>query len=151
MTERIASHWGWGWQDRFPDAAAVRSLYERVSAALGVSPPEPRAPCPLPEATLPAARAEVPPELAAYCVVDREARIRHAYGRSYRDQVRAFAGDFGSAPDLVALPRSEDDVARVLEWASRENVAVVPYGGGTSVTGGVEPDVGSAYRGTLSL
>jgi alkyldihydroxyacetonephosphate synthase len=151
MTERIASHWGWGWEDRFPDAAALRSLSERVSAALGVSAAEPRGPRPLADVTLPPARGEVPPELAAFCVADREARIRHAYGKSYRDQVRAFAGDFRSAPDLVAIPRSEDDVARVLEWASRENVAVVPFGGGTSVTGGVEPDVGGAYRATLSL
>lgn len=151
MGARTASHWAWGWEDRFPDAAALRALAERVSAGLGVGPPEPRAPCAIADATVPAPRAEVPPALAGLCVADREARIRHTYGRSYRDQVRAFAGDFRGAPDLVALPRSEDDVARVLEWASREGVAVVPFGGGTSVTGGVEPDVGGGYRATLSL
>ena len=145
------SFWGWGFEERFPDAAALASLSARVAAALGVEPPAPRPLPRLADASLPEPRLAVPPGLADFCGGDREARVRHTYGRSYRDQVRGFAGDFRGAPDLVALPRSEDDVARVLEWASRENVAVVPFGGGTSVTGGVEPDVGRGYRGSLSL
>jgi alkyldihydroxyacetonephosphate synthase len=151
MADLTPSFWGWGFEERFPDAAAVASLARRVSAALGVDAPAPRPLPRLADAALPEPRAEVPPELAAFCARDREARVRHTYGKSYRDQVRGFAGDFRGAPDLVALPRSEDEVARVLEWASREGVAVIPFGGGTSVTGGVEPDVGPGYRAALSL
>jgi alkyldihydroxyacetonephosphate synthase len=145
------SFWGWGFEERFPDAAALRSLAARIASALGIDPPAPRPLPRLADARLPEPRAEVPPELARFCTADREARVRHAYGRSYRDQVRGFAGDFRGAPDLVALPRSEEDVARALEWAAREGVAVIPFGGGTSVTGGVEPEVGGGYRATLSL
>jgi alkyldihydroxyacetonephosphate synthase len=145
------SFWGWGFDERFPDAAALASLSSRVAAALGVDAPAPRPLPRLANAALPDARVGVPRELSAFCAGDRETRARHAYGRSYRDQVRGFAGDFRGAPDLVALPRSEDDVARVLEWASRENVAVIPFGGGTSVTGGVEPEVGRGYAASLSL
>jgi alkyldihydroxyacetonephosphate synthase len=54
-------------------------------------------------------------------------------------------------PDLVVFPRSEDDVAAVLDWASSKNVAVVPFGGGSSVVGGVEPIASDTYAGSLAL
>ena len=151
MPSLTPSFWGWGYAERFPDEAALRALAERVAALLGIAPPPPRPAPRIEGATLPASRLGVPASLSPFCDATAEARVRHAYGKSFRDQVRGFAGDFRGAPDLVALPRSEDDVARTLEWASRESVAVVPFGGGTSVTGGVEPDVGSGYRGALSL
>ncbi len=69
---------------------------------------------------------------------DREARIRHAAGRSYPDLLRLRAGDAASAPDAVVLPGSDDEVAAVLERCAAADVAVVPFGGGTSVVGGVE-------------
>ena len=56
-----------------------------------------------------------------------------------------------NAPDVVARPRSEDDVAAVLEWAADAGAAVIPFGGGSSVVGGVEPAVGDGYAGTISL
>ena len=65
--------------------------------------------------------------------------------------MRAFARDFANAPDLVALPQSEADVAAVLDWASQAKVAVIPFGGGSSVVGGVEPAVGDGYAGAVSL
>ena len=65
--------------------------------------------------------------------------------------MRAFARDFANAPDLVALPESEADVAAVLDWASGAKVAVIPFGGGSSVVGGVEPAVGDGYAGAVSL
>ena len=78
-------------------------------------------------------------------------RLLHTYGKSYPETVRAFARDFMSAPDLVALPKSEADVAAVLDWASGAKVAVIPFGGGSSVVGGVEPIVGDGYAGAVSL
>ena len=59
--------------------------------------------------------------------------------------MRAFARDFKNAPDLVALPR-RSRVAAVLEWASGARVAVIPFGGGSSVVGGVEPASASLCR-----
>jgi len=69
---------------------------------------------------------------------DRQARVEHAAGRSYPDLVRLRAGDAGGAPDAVAVPTSTDQVGTLLELCARERVAVVPFGGGTSVVGGVE-------------
>jgi alkyldihydroxyacetonephosphate synthase len=81
---------------------------------------------------------------------DREARILHAAGRGYPDLVRLRSGDALSAPDAVAVPASAAEVRAVLEACSRERVAVVPFGGGTSVVGGVEP-VRDGFAGVISL
>ena len=70
---------------------------------------------------------------------DRLARVSHALGKSYPDLVRIRAGDASSAPDAVVYPGSHDEVLAVLELCSAERIAVTPFGGGTSVVGGVEP------------
>ena len=67
------------------------------------------------------------------------------------ETVRAFHRDFANAPDLVALPNNEADIAAVLDWAAGARVAVIPFGGGSSVVGGVEPVVGDTYSGAVSL
>jgi alkyldihydroxyacetonephosphate synthase len=70
---------------------------------------------------------------------DREARVLHAAGKSYPDLVRQRAGECEDAPDAVVLPRSHAEVRAVIEACADAEVAVVPFGGGTSVVGGVEP------------
>ncbi len=69
-------------------------------------------------------------------------RVSHALGKAYRDVVRGFYGKFEEPPDLVAFPRDESEIEAVLSWAEAEGAAVIPFGGGTSVVGGVEPRVG---------
>jgi alkyldihydroxyacetonephosphate synthase len=76
--------------------------------------------------------------------------VRHAAGRSYPDLVRLRTGDGSGAPDAVLLPASEDEVAAVLAACAEEGVAVVPFGGGTSVVGGVEALRGS-HEAAVSL
>jgi alkyldihydroxyacetonephosphate synthase len=70
---------------------------------------------------------------------DREARVGHAVGRGYVDLVRIRSGDGTNAPDAVVAPASPEQVAGVLRACSDAGLAVVPFGGGTSVVGGVEP------------
>ncbi len=108
-------------------------------------------PVALQEVGLPPARVRAPAELSALCRDDAHARASHSWGKSYSDVVRGFRGRFDHPPDLVVRPRDEGDVERVLEWCASANIAVVPFGGGTSVVGGVEPDVGPAYDGAVSL
>jgi alkyldihydroxyacetonephosphate synthase len=100
---------------------------------------------------LPAARVIPPAALEAICATDPHARASHALGKSYGDIVRGFRGDFPHVPDFVACPRDESDVERLLEWCSAERVAAIPYGGGTSVVGGVEPNIGSSYNGAVTI
>lgn len=78
-------------------------------------------------------------------LVDDEARARHAGGQAYADLVRRRAGDASEAPDAVVLPRDATDVARILRICADDYVAVVPWGGGTSVVGGLD-----AVRGTCT-
>jgi alkyldihydroxyacetonephosphate synthase len=84
-------------------------------------------------------------------VDDPYARARHTYGRGYRDIVRAFRREFSHPPDWVAFPESEEEVIALLDWCTSERVAAVPYGGGSSVVGGVECDPGDDYSGVVSI
>ena len=81
----------------------------------------------------------------------RYERVSHALGKAYRDIVRGFYGRFENPPDLVAFPRDESEIETVLSWAEAEGAAVVPFGGGTSVVGGVEPRVGERPVVSLDL
>ncbi len=140
---RARSFWAWGYQDRFPDAEARAQLGAQLFALLGLEgpPPPPRDAPTLAGARVPAPRVDVPPALASFCTSAREDRVTHTYGRSYRDLVRGFLGDFSPAPDLVAYPEDEAQIQALLAWAASARVAVIPRGGGTSVVGGVEAEL----------
>src|SRR3954454_4288508 len=71
-------------------------------------------------------------------LVDDRSRAEHSGGQSYADIVRRRRGDTSAAPDAVLLPADADAVQRALEVCSAERVAVVPWGGGTSVVGGLD-------------
>ena len=78
-----------------------------------------------------------------------EARLRHAGGKSYLDLLRHRRGEV-AAPDVVVTPGSHAQVLAVLEACSRYRLAVVPFGGGTSVVGGVTAETGR-HRAVVSL
>ena len=81
---------------------------------------------------------------------DHETRVRHTRGRSTPDLLRMRDGDGSDAPDVVVRPASHDEVATVVGWCSEHGVALVPYGGGTSVVGGLVARR-EGYAGVLSL
>jgi alkyldihydroxyacetonephosphate synthase len=110
-----------------------------VSASLGFEPQEVEDPVPLERIRLRAPRIEPPAALAAICSTDVHARASHARGKSLADVAAALRGRFDHPPDVVARPSDEAGVEAVLEWAGAAGAKVVPYGGGTSVVGGVEP------------
>ena len=149
---RRRKHWGWGYEDDSwsPEqlAAAAPGLQEHLGIA---GDGEVRRPVALEEVRLRAPRVAPPARIAGICASDSYARASHAWGRSYCDVVRGFHGRFDFPPDVVARPRGERDVEAVLEWAAGANVAVVPYGGGTSVTGGVTCDVPERFDAVVSL
>ena len=136
--QRQRSHWGWGWSDRFPPTAERRQLALQLQGLLGFRAGVPTEPVALDAITLRPSRLAIPSELAEVLSDDHELRIHHTYGRSYPDLLRGFRGDYQGAPDWVARPADEEQVAAVLEWAEATGVAVVPVGGGTSVSGGVD-------------
>lgn len=150
MSERKLSHWGWGYADKFPATEARKQLGTQLGAMLGIAPSGPTEPVALEDVTLHEARVAAPAALG-FVSDAPEDRIRHTYGRAYGDVVRGFRGDFAAAPDLVAHPTTEAEVGEVLDWAQGAKVAVVPYGGGTSVVRGVECALPEGFEGVLSL
>jgi alkyldihydroxyacetonephosphate synthase len=141
---------GWGYEDQQMSEAECDMLLARLTRRYGPElafKPAPKAE----EIELHAPRLELPAALKAFASTDKHERLLHTYGKAYPDYVRAFERDFRPAPDIVAKVRDEADIEAVFDWAAGANVAVIPFGGGTSVCGGVEPDVGGGYNGTLSL
>jgi alkyldihydroxyacetonephosphate synthase len=151
VPERRRKFWGWGYEGDGLAPAESEALARRLADAFGADAVSARRPPRVEDLTLRPARVEPPATLSRLFTSLPRERAAHAYGKSYRDLARAFRAEAPNPPDLVALPADEEDVAAVLAWAGDEQVAVVPYGGGSSVVGGVEPDVGDDYRGAVSL
>src|SRR5215204_1241639 len=151
MTTRRRKFWGWGYEDQQP---APRELEQAAAASrerLGFVPAEVELPPAAEAIELPSPRVVPPPSLAAICTSDPHERALHAYGRAYRDLIRAYRGRFDHPPDVVARPRDEADVERVLSWCEEAGAAAIPFGGGTSVVGGVEPRVPQDAAVTIDL
>lgn len=140
--------YGWGYADEelSPDEERrIRDSVKRFGAPAEVPAPREN------EFALRSPRVAVPAALSPVVSTTPYDRLVHSYGKSYADIVRMFMRDVKHPPDLVAFPKSETDVVAILDWASHANVAVIPFGGGSSVAGGVEPDVGDGYAGTVSM
>ncbi len=144
-TGRTRSWWGWGWDEEALTGPALDGVGAMLAARFGrapdasghgvVDPVDPHAV----EVARP--RVAAPRHLAALTSEDPVDRLRHGHGAAFRELVRALHGDVPTPPDLVVRPRDAADVARVLDWCSDAGIAVVPWGGGTSVVGGVTPPV----------
>jgi alkyldihydroxyacetonephosphate synthase len=114
-------------------AAAAKGIRERLGFGGEVEEP-----LPLDQVELRGSRLKKPGAFGDLFSDGRYERVSHSLGKAYRDVVRGFRGKFENPPDLVAFPRDEAEIGTVLEWAEAEGAAVVPFGGGTSVVGGVE-------------
>ena len=137
---RRRKHWGWGYADEAVDLAGLAGAMPFVKERLGFDAQEPEEAIPLEAAALPdPGPLPADPPAGVPWMADDHARATHAWGKSYLDVVRAMRGRFDHAPAAVACPADEAQVAAVLEWATDHEVAVVPFGGGTSVCGGVTP------------
>ena len=148
---RRLKFWGWGYEDQQPSHEEVEQAAAGIRSHLGFGAEEIERPVRLEDLELPAPRLEPPATLNAICSVDPYDRAAHAYGKSYRDLVRAFRGEFDHPPDVVARPRNEGEVVAVLDWCAEAGAAAIAYGGGTSVVGGVEPLVPDRYGGVVTV
>ena len=139
---RDSKWWGWGVPEKRVElgADALAQLREELGAPASAA--DGKAPAlesvELPDATpLPASVAAAAGE--GGMVTDAEQRVRHAAGRSYPDLIRLRSGKLEHAPDAIVLPAGTAQLEAVIAACAAEGVAVVPFGGGTSVVGGVEP------------
>jgi alkyldihydroxyacetonephosphate synthase len=148
---RRRKHWGWGWEDQQASREQVEGIGRAINERLGFEVTEIEEPVPLDAVELPDPRLDVPKRFAEMFSTDRYDRISHALGKAYRDVVRGFRGDFENPPDLVAYPESAEDVDIVLSWCADAAAAAIPFGGGTSVVGGVEPRMRDDYPAVVSI
>jgi len=150
MAERARrlKHWGWGYEDQQRPQHEVEQAAAGIRQMLGFG-GEAVPAVPLEQASVRPARLK--PPSGSLFTDDLHERAVHGLGKAYRDIVRGHRGEFPWAPDLVAFPSDEAGVEEVFECAADWGAAVVPFGGGTSVVGGVEPRLDDPDRPSISL
>ena len=149
MRER--KFWGWGYSDELLTDEEDKNIEQRILNNFSLSEVET---IPIPKAKdieLHKSKISPPSSLQNLLSSDHLERLNHSYGKSFPDLARAMLGLFPNPPDLIAFPNNQDDIVSILDWADQNNIAVIPYGGGSSVCGGVETDVGDTYSGVISL
>ena len=144
------SIWAWGNASDEPSDGERRAEAERLSALHGREVEAKPLPT-LASLELRPSRATAPAALADFCHADDYYRALRTFGRSFEDRVRAVNGEYTHPPDIVARPRNEDEVRAVLEWCSDAGHVVIPFGGGSSVVGGVNPPAAADSVVTLDL
>ncbi|HDQ72401.1 MAG TPA: FAD-binding oxidoreductase, partial [Chloroflexi bacterium] len=140
--------WGWGMLDRAYSLEERATLWPMLQTWLELpdeSVTREAGPVPLEEISLRSPRLDDPMLsslrrlLGEEAVkVDKRARVEHAYGKSYGDLIRLRAGCIPHPPDVVVYPANSGQIASVLVWAVDRDVVVIPFGGGTSILGGLE-------------
>ena len=149
--QRMRKFWGWGHEGEGLSDAEVEELGREMRTRFGVEPQTIAAPPALAAVSMPEPKLRPPASLESLCTQDQRERAVHTLGKSYEDLVRGIRGDYRNAPDFVAYPRDERDVEYVLAWCAESHAAAIPFGGGSSVVRGIEPDVGEGYAGTVSI
>ena len=152
MSDARLKHYGWGREGEGMSADERKFVLDRYHQKFRrdtfdtIDVPN------LEDLALPAPRLTVPASLSSFCTSERYDRAAHAYGKSYPDYVRAMHGDYECAPDIVAYPRNEAEISAVMDFAGSAAASLTPFGGGSSVCGGVEPRAdGTRYRAAVTL
>ncbi|WP_063044834.1 FAD-binding oxidoreductase [Nocardia pseudovaccinii] len=154
MPTKTRSWWGWGNVEDAVVGAEREALTARVAAILPGADLTSHEPPSVESLGLPEPRVSAPDSLTELVSTDRADRAAHAHGQAFRDVVRNLLGEVRNVPDLIVRPRTEGEIVDVLDWAAGANIAVIPFGGGTSVVGGVEPRLparSTGFAGAISL
>lgn len=139
MATRRMKFWGWGYEDQVITQDEIDYLHAIWAKVFNVNHFEAISPPTADEITLRPPRLQIPSSLEQICTTDHYERLVHSYGKSVHDYIKGLRRDFSNPPDVIAFPRTEQEVVDVLDWCNRSNAIAIPYGGGSSVNGGVEP------------
>jgi alkyldihydroxyacetonephosphate synthase len=150
MAQARLKHFGWGREGDAITAEEEAFIWARIRERFGSDDFDELKPPRLEEIVLTPPRVQAPASLAAITSAERYDRAAHAHGKSFPEYVRGLAGDYSCAPDVVAYPRGERDVAALLDWAGAAQLSVTPFGGGSSVVGGVAPQL-AGHRGAVTI
>src|SRR5712691_2952600 len=146
MAQPRLKHFGWGREGEGITPEEEALVWARIKERFRIDEFAEVKPPRLDEIELHPPRVKPPASLAPIASTERYDRAAHTYGKSYPDYVRGLLGDYAAAPDIVVYPRNERDVAAVLDWAEAAQASVTPFGGGSSVVGGVEPRIDGLGR-----
>jgi alkyldihydroxyacetonephosphate synthase len=152
MTVARLKHYGWGREGEGMSAEERNFVLGRYRQKFARDNFDTIAVPRLEDLSLRSPRVIPPASLAAFCTTERYDRAAHAYGKSYPDYLHAMLGDYACAPDVVAYPRNEAEISAVMDWAGSVQASLTPFGGGSSVCGGVEPRAdGARYKAAVTL
>ncbi len=152
MSDKRRSFFGWGYEGDSISAEEL-SWFERAWSKLFQVDTFDAVPMPSEaEIALRQPRVSAASSLKSFCTDDKYDRLLHSYGRSVHDLTRMIhRHDFTNPPDLIAYPRNETDIKVLLDWCGENDIAAIPFGGGSSVVGGVNPPTDERYRGTVTI
>jgi len=151
--------WGWGTQDRDYSLQGRSRFWSALRSWLELPEKLPqKPPVALQEVELRPPRLDDPVLVSLRALIgdnalylDKQTRVEHACGKAYRDLVRLRVGMISNPPDAVIYPSDEGEVAAVLSWAADRDIAVIPFGGGSTVLGAVEPQPGDQPTITVDM
>jgi alkyldihydroxyacetonephosphate synthase len=138
MAEGRLKHFGWGREGEGLTVAEEAAALDRYRRLFRVDRFDEVTPPAFSDIRLRPPRIVPPGALARYCSTEAYDRAAHTYGKSFADYARGLAGHYDAAPDVVAFPRSEAEIAAIIDWAGGAQAALIPFGAGSSVVGGVE-------------
>lgn len=137
--------WGWGIEGKSYDLTNKPDFYPFLEKELGDKLNLEIKPVPFEEIKLPEIRIENELiEKLALIVGENNIstgkfeRLMHTYGKSYKDLIRIRKGQIDSCPDVIVFPRNDSDVKEIINLANKNGIKIIPFGGGSSVVGGVE-------------
>ena len=144
--------WGWGEEsvsfthEGKPELAPFIERHLKLDVTTPGSPPMPFADLRIPGPVLPTPlRSRLEEAVGAgHVSSDEHDRVVHGRGKSLTDLVRQRRGDLGRLPDVVVRPGAEDEIVAVLEAALAADAVVIPFGGGSSISGSLEPEAGES-------
>ena len=150
MEDPRRSFWGWGYANETLPDEFVENFKKMVMAVFDLNELDEQPPPRIEEISLRPPRFSLPAEFSDFCVDASLDRAGHTYGKALRDVLRALNRNFENSPDYVAYPRTEKDIEQLMSFCAAESIAIVPYGGGSSVVGGVEHPTTDGYKGAIS-
>lgn len=157
--DRKAIRWnGWGWVDREDAATSSEATWAWIAQTLGLGALLSTPALPLEAIDLPATRLSDDQIGALKGIIDPSRvhlgdyeRAFHARGKSYHDLLHLRAGRLDTAPDAVVYPTSDAEILDIYSFAEKESMTLVPYGGGSSVVGGVSGEMGAGKHASITI
>ncbi len=136
-----------GWGDSTVDYPLPDNGSSLLAELVGAGSPQPDAPLASVLASVPDSRLEEHPLIST----DPLMRLHHARGQSLPDWIALRSGQINTFPDGVAQPMNEDEIAELLRFTARTGAQLIPFGGGTSVVGHINPIAGEKPVLTINL